>query len=122
MQGAARRGSGRREGPQPVTAVYLRNAAMHYLSGRAASESMLRQTLERRAKRRLDMRTLDDETKTLIAAAIADLVTHGLLNDAKFAEGRAASLMRKGFSKRRIARRALSATRLRRRSRLTWMN
>jgi regulatory protein len=75
---------------------------MHYLSARAASVAMLRQTLERRAKRRLAVKILEPETKTLIEAAIAELITLGLINDARFAENRAASLARKGFSKRRI--------------------
>ncbi len=75
---------------------------MRYLSSRAASESMLRRTLERRAQRRLDVRALDGEAKTLIEATVSELVKLGLLNDAKFAEVRAASLMRKGFSKKRI--------------------
>jgi regulatory protein len=87
---------------RPVTASYLRNSAMHYLSARAASVAMLRQTLERRAKRRMAVRSLEPETKALIETAIADLVALGLINDAKFAENRAASLARKGFSKRRI--------------------
>ncbi len=90
-------------GSRPVTATYLRNAAMHYLSGRSASTAMLRQTLQRRAKRRLDVTSLGDDSKELIDKAIADLVGLGLINDAKFAEYRAASLARKGLSKRRIA-------------------
>ena len=88
--------------PRPVTASYLRNAAMHYLSGRAASTSMLRQTLTRRAKRRLDLRTLDEPTAALIDKAIADLVALGMIDDTRFAENRAASLQRKGLSIKRI--------------------
>jgi regulatory protein len=90
-------------GPRPVTASYLRNAAMHYLSGRSASEVMLRQTLERRAKKRLAVRALSEETTALIAAALAEMITLRLVDDVKFAEGRAASLARKGLGKRRIA-------------------
>ena len=85
-----------------MTASYLRNAAMHYLSGRAASTSMLRQTLTRRAKRRLDVRTLDEPTAALIDKAIADLVALGMIDDTRFAENRAASLQRKGLSIKRI--------------------
>ena len=63
---------------------------------------MLRQTLERRAKRRLCVRALEAETKALIEAAIANLVGLGLVDDQTFADNRAASLARKGLSKRRI--------------------
>lgn len=90
-------------GPRPVTAVYLRNAALHYLSARAASASMVRQTLERRARRRLGERSLPADIVALIDAAISDLTTLGLIDDARFAEGRAAALARKGLSRRRIA-------------------
>jgi regulatory protein len=75
---------------------------MHYLSARAASVAMLRQTLERRSKRRLAVRALEPETKALIESAISELLALGLVNDDTFAENRAASLARKGFSKRRI--------------------
>lgn len=88
--------------PRPVTPSYLRNAAMHYLSGRAASTAMLRQTLARRAKRRLDVKSLDEPTRTLIEQAIADLVSLGMLDDVRFAQTRAASLQRKGLSLKRI--------------------
>ena len=83
--------------PRPVTASYLRNSAMHYLSQRAASVAMLRQTLERRAKRRLAVKMLEPETRALIETAITDLQALGLVNDARFAENRAASLARKGL-------------------------
>ncbi len=89
--------------PRPVTASYLRNAALHYLSGRSASTTMLRQTLERRAKRRLGLRALSDETNGLVAAAVAECVTLRLVDDTTFAASRAATLMNKGLSKRRIA-------------------
>jgi regulatory protein len=89
--------------PRPVTASYLRNAALHYLSGRSANTTMLRQTLERRAKRRLGLRALTDETNQLIAAAVAECVALRLIDDGAFATGRAATLANKGLSKRRIA-------------------
>lgn len=89
-------------GARPVTASYLRNAAMHYLSGRTASTSMLRQILTRRATRRLGVRSLDDDMRSLIDKAVADLVALGLIDDARYAENRAASLRRKGLSIKRI--------------------
>jgi regulatory protein len=75
---------------------------MQYLSARAASSAMVRQTLERRAARRLCVRSLDQSTKTLIETAIAELTGLGLVDDAAFARTRAASLAGRGLSKRRI--------------------
>ena len=89
-------------GPRPVTASYLRKAALHYISGRAASVAMVRQTLERRAKRRLTVRTLEPAMIALIDAAVAGLLNLGLLDDAKFAETRTATLTRKGLARNRI--------------------
>ena len=63
---------------------------------------MLRQTLERRAKTRLGVRQLADDTRELIDRAIADLVGLGMVNDASFAQTRARTLANKGLSKRRI--------------------
>ncbi len=89
--------------PRPVTPTYLRNAALHYVSQRTASTAMLRQILERRAKRRLAVRALDDPTRALIEDAIAELLALGLVDDARFAGGRAATLAGKGLARSRIA-------------------
>jgi regulatory protein len=89
-------------GPLPVTATYLRNAAMHYLSGRAASLAMLRQTLERRAKRRLGVRVLEAPIRDLIEAAVSEFQKLDLVDDRTFAEGRAATLKSRGLGLRRI--------------------
>lgn len=89
--------------PRPVTAAYLRNSAMHYLASRAASATMVRQTLQRRVKRRLAIRSLDDDIELLIDQAVVELITLGLIDDAKFAESRTATLVRKGLSRGRIA-------------------
>ena len=64
---------------------------------------MLRQTLERRAKRRLCVGDLPEETRALIDDTIAELEKLGLLDDARFAEARARTLAGKGLSRRRIA-------------------
>ncbi len=89
--------------PRPVTATYLRNSALHYVSQRAASIAMVRQILERRAKKRLAVRTLDAPTEALIEAAIAELAALGLVDDMRFAGGRAATLAGKGLARSRIA-------------------
>jgi regulatory protein len=91
--------------PRPVTASYLRNAALHYLSARAASAAMVRATLTRRAKKRLAVRALSDETKTLIDKAVAELVGLGLIDDARFAASRATTLAAKGLPRNSIGRR-----------------
>lgn len=103
MTFASKRKNMKPAGPKPVTASYLRNAAMHYISAHAASVAMLRQVLERRAKRRLVVKTLDEPTRTLIDTAVAELQALGLIDDARFAENRTAALVGKGLSKRRIA-------------------
>lgn len=90
-------------GPRPVSATYLRNSALHYVSQRAASVAMVRQILERRAKKRLAVRTLEPATEALIEAAVAELAALGLVDDARFAGGRAATLAGKGLARSRIA-------------------
>ena len=90
-------------GPRPVTSSYLRKAAMHYIAGRSASVEMVRQTLQRRAQRRLTVRSLEAVTLELIDTAVAELLKLGLLDDARFAEARTATLTRKGLSRSRIA-------------------
>ncbi len=88
--------------PRPITLGYLRNAALHYVSQRAASTAMVRQMLERRAMRRLAVRALDDDTQRLVQAAISELLDLGLLDDVRFAESRVATLAGRGASRARI--------------------
>jgi regulatory protein len=89
--------------PRPVTESYLRNAALHYLQQRSASRAMVRQTLTRRAKSRLQVRALEPETLAHIERAIDALVADKLIDDATFARGRKATLAHKGLPSRRIA-------------------
>lgn len=91
------------QSPRPVTARYLRNAAMHYIASRAASTAMVREILGRRAKRRLGVKALEAETRAEIDTVIGGLVELGLIDDARFAVGRAASLTAKGLPRRRVA-------------------
>ena len=90
-------------GPRPVTATYLRNAAMAYLKQRAASRAMLRQTLVRRARRRLRVKTLEPETTAAIETLIEALAADKFVDDATFARGRRTTLQAKGLPRRRIA-------------------
>lgn len=64
---------------------------------------MVRATLVRRAKRRQDVKALEPDIMTLIEGCLTELVGLGLIDDKRFAEGRAASLRAKGLSQRRIA-------------------
>ncbi len=89
--------------PRSVTASYLRNAALHYLKQRSASRAMVRQTLTRRSKLRLQVRTLEPETLAQIEGALDALVADKLIDDATFARGRKATLAHKGLPSRRIA-------------------
>lgn len=88
---------------RPVTASYLRNAALRYLASYTASATMVRQTLERRIKRRLGVRALDADVETLIDEAIVELIDLGLIDDARYAASRTAVLVGKGMSGGRIA-------------------
>jgi regulatory protein len=98
----ARRGMKEKRQPRPVTASYLRNAALHYLKQRSASRAMVRQTLVRRAKSRLQVRALEAETLAHIEGALDALVADKLIDDATFARGRKATLQHKGLPTRRI--------------------
>jgi regulatory protein len=99
----ARRGAKDKRQPRPVTASYLRNAALFYLKQRSASRAMVRQLLVRRAKSRLQVRTLEPETTAHIEAALDALAADKLIDDALFARGRKATLQHKGLPTRRIA-------------------
>ena len=89
--------------PRPVTASYLTNVGMAYLQQRSASRAMVLQVLKRRALRRQMVRVLDAEALALIEATLEKFAAIGLLDDARYAAGRAASLQRKGLPARRIA-------------------
>lgn len=87
----------------PVTAAYLRRAALHYLSQRAASRQMLADTLERRARRRLATRELPADVVELITTTLDALAAERLLDDRAYAATRLATLGHRGLSRRRIA-------------------
>jgi regulatory protein len=99
----ARRSVREKRQPRPVTSSYLRNAALHYLKQRSASRAMVRQTLVRRAKSRLQVKALEPETTAQIDAALDALVADKLIDDVTFARGRKATLQHKGLPARRIA-------------------
>jgi regulatory protein len=93
----------------PPDAQELQNAALDYLARYAATEAGLRRILERRIDRWL-RRAGDADRETIAAQAsaarvavrevVARLVAAGAVNDAKYAENRARSLVRSGRSRR----------------------
>jgi regulatory protein len=86
-----------------VTAKSLENGAVHYLQRFSASSANLRRVLLRRIERarRAEAKVAPDAEKS-IDDIIAKLKRLGLLNDAAFAAGKAASLRRRGGSRRII--------------------
>jgi len=88
----------------PATRDNLQAAALSYLERFAASAAQLRRVLQRRALRAARANGGDPaEAQAWIDAIVARLQRSGLLDDKRFAEGRAASLARRGTSRRHIA-------------------
>lgn len=88
----------------PLTKAYLERAALHYLERYASSVEGLRRVL----LRRVDKAAREDRGDPAQAAPwveeiVARFAASGLVDDRSFAEGRAASLRRRGESARRIA-------------------
>jgi regulatory protein len=95
-----------RKPPKAPTRERLEKSALHYLERYAASAEGLRRVhmrkVERAAREGLADRAQGAED---VAAVVAKLVASRLLDDARFAEGRAASLARRGLPRGRIAQR-----------------
>lgn len=90
--------------PGAVTAAYLERAAMAYLERYASSGENLRRVLTRKVQRRCRERGEDaGPFLPLIDETLRKLATSGLVDDIRYAEGRVASLRRRGGSTRSIA-------------------
>ncbi len=80
--------------------------ASYYLSRYSASTSRLREVLARKIRRRCELRQLPvpeaAEVRALIDATVERLTRAGLIDDAAYGRGRAASLARKGWPAWRI--------------------
>ncbi|MEX6505407.1 regulatory protein RecX [Jiella sp. M17.18] len=85
---------------RPVSAEWLMRAAAHYVERYATSVENLRRVLRRKVMRRA-LAAGDDPGRheALIETTLARLVDLGLVDDRSFAEGRAASLRRRGTSR-----------------------
>lgn len=103
-----RRGKPRaRKAPKRITPSYLNNVALWYLGRYAGTAMSLRRVLMRRVTRSCRHHGTDSgptvgEASTWVEDLIQRFVRSGLLDDARFAEGRARSLFDRGLSPRRI--------------------
>ncbi|WP_145733177.1 regulatory protein RecX [Nitrospirillum pindoramense] len=95
--------SAARRGPKRVSAAYLERAALHYLERFAASTASLRRVLMRKVEMSAAAHGTDrTQGAEWVEALIARYQQSGLLNDRVYAEGRVASLHRRGGSTRTI--------------------
>lgn len=96
--------SPRRKAPRPITAEYLQRAALHYLERFSAPSAQLRRVLARKIATSCRHHGEDPALHAgLLDEVVARCVSLGLVDDRRFAEARAASLRRKGFSGRAVA-------------------
>ncbi len=92
-----------RRGPRKVTATYLRNSALYYLERYASSTANLRRLLMAKVNRSARAHGTDPaEGAAAVDALLADFVRDRVLDDARYAEGRALALYRRGASTRAI--------------------
>ena len=86
---------------RPVTAAWLERAALHYLERYSASAEMLRRTLSRRVEKRARARAEEPAAfAEMVEATVARAISAGLVDDARFARARLATLRRRGTSAR----------------------
>lgn len=89
--------------PRPVTSAYLDRAALAYLGRFASSAENLRRVLTRKVERRCRLRGEDPAPfLPLVKEVVRRCVRIELVNDRAYAEGRVASLRRRGSSSRLI--------------------
>jgi regulatory protein len=90
--------------PAKITATSLNNIALHYLERFASSAANLRRVLMRRVKRSAAHHGSDPtEDAALVEALIQRFERSGLLDDQRYAAAKAASLRRRGGSRRAIS-------------------
>lgn len=87
-----------------MSPAWLERAALHYLERYSASAEMLRRTLARRVDRRARARGEDPgDFAPMVEATVGRAVSAGLVDDARFAAARLATLRRRGTSGRGAA-------------------
>ncbi len=103
MSQTAQQRRGRRAG-RPVTAEGLEAQALHYLARFASSAANLRRVLRQKVERSArDHGTDRDAGLAAVERLIERFAETGIVDDARFAEGRAQSLFRRGTSRRATA-------------------
>jgi len=99
----------RQQSPRKVTPDYLERAALYHLERYASSTENLRRILMRKAWRSEKHHGTDnDEVTGWVEAIVTQFLETGLLDDVRYAEGRAASLQRRGDSQRSIRHKLLA--------------
>lgn len=92
-----------RKGPKPATPERLDKAALAYIERYASSAAHLRRVLMRRVDRSVRAHGTDRAAGAAQVDALIERYRRaGLIDDARFAEGRIASLRRQGASARKI--------------------
>jgi regulatory protein len=92
--------------PRKITPNSLESEALLYLQRYATSAANLRRVLMRRVQRAAYAHDNDPlDSASLVEALVDRFVRSGMLDDRAYAEGRAASLHRRGVSRHRIAAR-----------------
>jgi regulatory protein len=92
-----------RKPPRKVTPVYLQRAALAYLERYASSAGHLHRILMRKVEKRCRLRGEDPaEFREAIDEVVAKSIRLGLVDDARYAQARVASLRRRGGSARAI--------------------
>ncbi len=95
---------GKRNAPARITATSIENIALHYLERFDSSAANLRRVLMRRVRHAADHHGSDPaEGTALVEALILRFQQSGLLDDRRYAEAKAASLHRRGGSRRIIS-------------------
>jgi regulatory protein len=92
-----------RKVPRKVTPIYLHRAAMAYLERYSSSAENLRRVLRRKVDKRCRLRGEDPaEFHDAIDEVVEKSLRTGLIDDARYAEARVATLRRRGGSARAI--------------------
>jgi regulatory protein len=97
--------------PPAIGDAVLEKSALFYLERYSSSSAQLRRVLLRRVKRAEMLGTDKPEAEAArrhIETLVARFLASGLLDDRRFAEAKAASLQRRGTSRRRIRERLVS--------------
>ncbi len=103
MNGQSNRKFARRRGPREATPGYLRNSALHYLGRYESSAAHLRRLLLAKVRRSARFHGTERAAgEACVEELIAEFLEGGLLDDARYAEGRTLVLYRRGNSARAI--------------------